>query len=242
MPPAPGDPRRRPPPALPVPQAHQPLGAQPDVQSLEAGPVAAGPWGQDLAAGQIIQAGELGGSRPVTTISRTSVRIGGEKSTICWRSGVIVRFAVAMSPLPKSQARQQLVAHHRHEHHPDRARAGLETAVEAALELEGILGRDALWLAMIQIVVGTAGHHEQPDQPALDHPSRSPVQGGLAAMPSSAAPRSTPAPRAVSWPAAGAAPAAGVWFGAGLSLGQKPDHGSRLGAQGQHPARAAPAP
>ena len=43
-----------------------------------------------------------GAPGPVTTISRTSVRNGGEKSTSFWRSGVMVRLATAMSPLPSS--------------------------------------------------------------------------------------------------------------------------------------------
>ena len=59
---------------------------------------------EDFLAGEIVQLAIFGEAGPDTTTSLTLARPAAVKSTSFWRSGVIVRLAAAMSPLPAASA------------------------------------------------------------------------------------------------------------------------------------------
>ena len=98
------------------------------------------------------------------------------KSTSFWRSGVIVRLAAAMSPLPATSARQQLVAPHRNEDHPHlqvlvlEFLFGGELLVELVLEQPGVLNGGAALYALVDEIDGLAVDGQHADDPPLDHP------------------------------------------------------------------------
>ena len=132
--------------------------AQTPVERLEAGPVAARAPGHDLLPSQAFEASQIWASRgPVTRISRTSSRNGGEKSTMLWRSGVMVRLAAAMSPLPSDEAgsRSSRVTG------TNTTRIGRAPVWKRRLSRRSNSAptrRPAPWARRVEIVVGAVGH------------------------------------------------------------------------------------